>query len=207
MREKTGDLKTAYEMDYRDVDKVRGHYDDWALKYDQETRKHGYVGPAEAARILCSHLATKDAEVLDVGCGTGLVGLALAGLGLTRLDGTDLSAKMIAQCKATGVYRELQCGDLFQGLNFGTNRYDAVISVGTFGPLGPEAFELALAPVKAGGLACISVNEIFLGDHDFEAAFDVLCASGSWSVVDRQIVPHLIAGNHKAHVTVLRRVD
>ena len=203
---KTGDIKTAYEMDYADTSSVRAHYDLWAEAYDEDTGRYGYIGPENAARVLADHLPGTGASVLDVGCGTGLVGLALSRLGFTHLDGTDLSDQMIAKCKATCVYRSLFCEDLLEGVSVEDGSYDAVISVGTFGPLGPNALAPALAPVKRGGVACISVNEIFLDGHDFDAAFEALSESGAWRIEAREVVPHLVEGNHNAHVTVLRRL-
>jgi len=202
---KTGDLKTAYEMNYTDTAAVREHYDVWADAYDRDTKEFGYVGPANAARVLAEHLNVQTASVLDVGCGTGLVGMELSTLGVARLDGTDLSEKMIAHCKTTGVYQNLFCEDLLRGLSAADESYDAVISVGTFGPLGPDALEPALAPVKRGGVACISINEIFWEEQDFDRAFTKLCEEGPWSFKARDLVTHLLEGGHKAHVTVLQR--
>lgn len=206
MKEKTGDIKTAYEMDYSDAQSVQAHYAGWADEYDADTGRYGYVGPSGAAAILAKYLANKAAVVLDIGCGTGLVGEALSGLGLDHIDGTDLSAEMIEKCRAKGIYRALQCDDLLKGLDVPTGRYDAVISVGTFGPIGPEALPNALAPLSAGGLACISINEIFLEKHDFERAFADLVSAGDWQNVWSGLVPHLVEGGHQALVTLLRKL-
>ncbi|OED48997.1 hypothetical protein AB838_08520 [Rhodobacteraceae bacterium (ex Bugula neritina AB1)] len=202
---KTDELKKAYAMDYTDTASVQDHYDAWAEAYDQDTQGFGYVGPANAARVLSEHLELSAAAVLDIGCGTGLVGVALAQLGAGNVDGTDLSEKMITRCRETGAYRDLKSEDLLQGLAAQDGSYDAVISVGTFGPLGPDALQPALAPVKIGGLACISINEIFWDQHGFDAAFTALCDTGAWRLVTRETVLQAKEGGLQARVTLLRR--
>jgi len=57
-----------------------------------------------------------DGEILDAGCGTGLVGVALAERGARSIDGVDLSPGMIAKAKETGVYRRLAPADLSRPL-------------------------------------------------------------------------------------------
>jgi hypothetical protein len=81
-----------------------------------------------------------------------------------------------------------------------------VISVGTFGPLGPDVLPNALRQVRRGGHACISVNEVFLDTHDFAAAFDALCADGGWRIDASDTRAHLLEGGHNALVTVLTRL-
>ena len=50
-------------------------------------------------------------SVLDLGCGTGLCGPLIAPYA-EAIDGVDLSAAMLAQARAPGVYRELHHADL-----------------------------------------------------------------------------------------------
>jgi predicted TPR repeat methyltransferase len=54
-------------------------------------------------------------DVLDLGCGTGLVGAEIAPHS-QRLVGIDLSANMIDRARDRGVYGELHCADLSAGL-------------------------------------------------------------------------------------------
>ena len=50
--------------------------------------------------------------VLDLGCGTGLVGVALSDLNLAPLVGGDLAAGMLAQARARGLYADLRQADI-----------------------------------------------------------------------------------------------
>ena len=55
---------------------------------------------------------TGGGPVLDLACGTGLVGEALATRGFARLTGVDLSADMLGQARAKGCYDRLVAGDV-----------------------------------------------------------------------------------------------
>ena len=193
-------------MGYDKSEQVKAHYADWAPSYDSTTADYGYVGPSSAAKELARHLDDRHAPILDIGCGTGLVGQALTTLGYTCIDGTDLSEEMIAECQSKGCYRDLRCDDLLKGIDLPAESHEAVICVGTFGPLGPEVLPHALRQVRPGGMACISVNEIFLDKHDFEAAIDAICDNRTWRRLSQGMFPHLTEGGHAALITVLGRV-
>jgi predicted TPR repeat methyltransferase len=53
--------------------------------------------------------------VLDLGCGTGLVGKQLAPY-CRRLTGVDLAPNMIERARARNIYTDLQCADLTAAL-------------------------------------------------------------------------------------------
>ena len=54
-----------------------------------------------------------DAQGIDFGCGSGVLGIALRALGLRRpLDGIDLSPVMLEMARNTGCYRHLKRGNL-----------------------------------------------------------------------------------------------
>ena len=54
-------------------------------------------------------------RAIDLGCGTGLAAAAFA-KGVDRFIGIDLAPKMIEQARATGLYAELEVGDMVAGL-------------------------------------------------------------------------------------------
>ncbi len=53
---------------------------------------------------------------LDLGCGTGLVALALNGLPIGPITGIDLSAGMLQQARLKGLYSELRHCDIMVAL-------------------------------------------------------------------------------------------
>ncbi len=74
-----------------DPHEVAGRYDEWAQSYDDDLDSWSYQAPTVVAdTVLARHAAA--GSVLDVGCGTGLVGRALRARGFTgRVVGVDIS--------------------------------------------------------------------------------------------------------------------
>lgn len=68
-----------------------------------------YIGPAVAADQLTRKLKEfghkNDVSILDLGCGTGLVGEELYKRGYKNIDGLDLCAKFMKVAEAKGIYR------------------------------------------------------------------------------------------------------
>jgi predicted TPR repeat methyltransferase len=89
-------------------DSSRDIYDDWSQDYDEHLKfEPGYIAPGVAAAELAQHLQQRDLEIIDFGCGTGLVGEALRELGFVHVDGADISTGMLDQASARQVYRNL----------------------------------------------------------------------------------------------------
>jgi predicted TPR repeat methyltransferase len=91
-------------------------------------------------------------DIMDAGCGTGLVGMRLRNRA-RRLEGIDLSAAMLERCKLKGVYDELHQGDLVSFLAEHPNSYDVITCAATlihFGDLRP-AFEAASRALRHRG--------------------------------------------------------
>lgn len=158
-KEKTGFLKGAYDLHGPD-DNSR-HYDNWANSYDEMMTEYHYVAPARGATLLARY-ASSTGKVLGCGCGTGLAGEQLKSLGFTDMDGIDISANMLRQARAKGVYGDLSQVDLTAGLNIADNVYDAVISVGTFtiGHVGPDSLPELARITRANGVVIFTVNEM-----------------------------------------------
>jgi len=158
--------------------KVSGHgskvdsqtlYDQWAGRYNTELiNEYGYIVPFITVDKLKDFHLDKDIEIIDVGCGTGLVGLELHKLGYSNIDGYDISQKMLKAAKKTKIYKSLKQVDLNLD-SFSPNKtYDLLICVGSFGygALGPKAFINLLKLVKSRGLIMILMNsEPFISEN------------------------------------------
>lgn len=108
---------------------LRQAYERWAHRYDRDlVDELGWDKPARAAEVVRRY-STPEARVLDVGCGTGLVGAALRYPDMTALDYTPA---MLAQARAREVYRELVLHDLDEPLPFEDASFDVVVGVGVF---------------------------------------------------------------------------
>ena len=109
---------------------VEEYYDNWAETYDSTLTGWRYRAPQDACELLAPHLA-RGSHVLDVGCGTGLLGEALARRGNYVIDGIDISAKSLALAERRGIYADLVQHDLQKlPLPVDDDVYDAAASVG-----------------------------------------------------------------------------
>jgi len=108
-------------------------YRDWAKTYDK-TMLDGlhYQSPRLVAARLADFMPARDSAVLDIGCGTGLVGRELAARGFMVVDGIDISPEMMAVAREQGGYRDLVCADLNARLPLADGAYQGAICCGTF---------------------------------------------------------------------------
>ena len=75
-------LERAYAL--KTPDEAKALYGDWAVSYDQHLEQGlNYIAPACIAQILDNVLADRTASILDIGCGTGLVGASVSYTHLT----------------------------------------------------------------------------------------------------------------------------
>ncbi len=94
-------------------DFVRGLFDQYAAKFDHHLVEGlGYCGPdllLDAVKRIAPerHFST----ALDLGCGTGLAGVAFRACA-PNIIGMDLSPAMIAQARKTNVYTRLDVADI-----------------------------------------------------------------------------------------------
>ena len=82
-------LKTCYQL--TEPEAVRAFYEDKARSYDESIEDVGYVAPQVTASLFAHYVNEADAKIIDLGCGTGLAGLALAKLGFSQLIGADVA--------------------------------------------------------------------------------------------------------------------
>lgn len=150
----------AYALETPD-DSIR-LYGDWATTYDADfVASSGYIVYAQVADQLLRNRTLIDGPVLDIGCGTGIVGVCLREGGIEIVDGVDISPPMLAEAgkKRTvdddPVYRRLIAADLTQSLDLADDQYAALVSAGTFthGHLGPDSLD-ELWRVGAPGAQC-----------------------------------------------------
>ena len=145
---------------------VRHVFDKYAGHFDRDlVGRLGYRTPEMLAEMLVRHIepAAKSLAVLDLGCGTGLAGVALAAL-TKRMVGVDLSPAMLGEAQKRGLYADLVEGDL-ESMAF-EEPFDLVVAADVLiylGDLGPtfDAIGRALVP---GGAILFSVEELTDGE-------------------------------------------
>ncbi len=169
----------------RHGDSSRDIYDDWSDDYDRHLLdEFGYISPGVAARELAAALAARDVDVVDYGCGTGLVGTALAAAGFSVIDGLDISTGMLVQARDKQVYRHLVCADLTAQLALDDECYAAACCIGSMGAghVGAEHVPELLRPVARGGIFVIIMNGAYYDSGGFEQAFRRLQDEGLWRI-------------------------
>jgi predicted TPR repeat methyltransferase len=106
---------------------VRFLFDDYADSYDQHLVD---VLKYQAHRLLTQNLQGmrkgRFGAALDLGCGTGLCGPLVKTMA-ERVDGVDLSPRMIEKAAALGVYEHLAQAELCDHLQATAQRYDLVL--------------------------------------------------------------------------------
>ena len=133
------------------------------------------------------------ARIIDMGCGTGMVGDALRNFGYNNIDGVDMSEASLKCAKEKGIYKNLIRGfmasDNSQDLGVKADDYDAAICVGvlTMGHVRGKGLEDFVYAVKPGGLACFSIRGEVLNDpkYGFEEKMKELCQKKKWELVKK----------------------
>lgn len=169
-----------------EVEEVRRLYDEWAPTYDGEevAALLGYAGPERvAARV--AELVDPRTDVLDAGCGTGLVGVALAARGFGSLDGLDLSPGMIRRARRRRVYHDLGPADLRPGVPGARAKFGVVTCVGALVPghLGPGALIGFARAAVAGGYVVAAIPEDTWTEGGYDAQVAGLAEQGFASPV------------------------
>eukprot|EP00057_Strongylocentrotus_purpuratus_P016314 XP_011670788.1 PREDICTED: Williams-Beuren syndrome chromosomal region 27 protein-like [Strongylocentrotus purpuratus] len=102
------EVQTVFDnlLDCRNREDLAKQYDKIAPDYDM-VADGNYFGPAETAAKLQEIEPNKNACILDVGCGTGLVGKAVWNVGYLNLYGIDMSEISLNIASEKGVYSKL----------------------------------------------------------------------------------------------------
>jgi predicted TPR repeat methyltransferase len=144
---------------------VEALFDEYAPRFERHlTEVLGYRGPEEIVRVLAAVAGGRDRlrfrHVLDLGCGTGLMARALAGLA-ERIEGCDLAAAMVARARATGLYAHVEQADAVSWLLDQppaavdlVTAADVAVYVGDLDPL----FRAAACAIAPGGLFALTLQ-------------------------------------------------
>lgn len=192
----------------RTIEETQRIYADWAANYEADVGAAGYATPGRVAAALAAHLPDRAAPVLDFGCGTGLAGEALAAAGFTQIDGTDISAEMLAVAGTKPVYRALTKGD--PDTLPDATAYAAVTATGvvSLGAAPAETLDALLAKMAPGALLVFSYNEATLRAADFLEALARVQGHGTARLIWAEYGPHLpqMEGAEGSTVYVLQRL-
>ncbi len=155
---------------------IVGLFDDYAKTFeDNLVCILEYQAHTELVNYLSARVKINEPikSVLDLGCGTGLLGQALVDkFKVSKLVGVDLSPNMIEQSRAKNIYQELCNVDLISYLQQITPDVDLIVSTDVLIYIGD--LEPVLAGcyhcLKPGGYFCFSVESMFLGNYKLTAS-------------------------------------
>jgi predicted TPR repeat methyltransferase len=113
---------------------VENLFDQYAGRFDRElVETLGYNAPAllRAALMRVAGEERHYARVLDLGCGTGLMGEAIHDRA-DEIAGVDLSARMVEAAKQKNIYARLLIGDLVECIETEIEPFDLILAADVF---------------------------------------------------------------------------
>ncbi|NEQ39816.1 MAG: class I SAM-dependent methyltransferase [Okeania sp. SIO3I5] len=190
-------IKEAHTLS-GDSEKIQEYYDKWAVAYDRDVSNEEYIGPEYIVNFLASlksnnglkaiDASNKNIEILDAGCGTGLVGIVLKAKGYHHVDGSDLSEGMVEKARSTGAYNVLESGIDLTKINkaYEDNQYDATVCCGVFtlGHVPPTALSELIRITKPGGWVVVSTRKSYYDSTNFQEVCDRYQQEGKVKLVN-----------------------
>ena len=183
-------------------------YDEWSQSYEQDLVGNlGYTGHLIAANALAGIAPDKAASIIDIGCGTGLVGQELTTLGYTHIDGIDIAEEMLNVARPKAIYGKLVWGDLMKTTTIETGAYQAAVCAGSFAPghLGPECYPEIIRMVQPGSPIVIFMNGAHFVEDGYQAHIDRLEQSGVWTVIEIKAFNYMSALDRPGRLIVARK--
>jgi predicted TPR repeat methyltransferase len=166
-----------------DPREVAARYDEWAQSYDDDLTSWSYQAPAVVAdAVVTRHPAA--GSVLDVGCGTGLVGRALRARGFAgELIGLDISEASLEIARQHGGYDLLEQADLQRPLPIEDDSVDAVVCVGvmTYLPDVEAVWREFARVARPEGIVVATQREDLWEPRECQAVVDRLRDEGVWT--------------------------
>jgi predicted TPR repeat methyltransferase len=141
---------------------VAEEFDGFAARYDEVLVGWlEYRGPEVVHRAVTAVLGTHPPpqDVVDLGCGTGLAGRLFRPMA-RRLDGVDLSAKMVEKAQARGLYDSLRVDEIGRYLAGTPRTYTLALAADVliyFGDLAP-VFAAVAGALKPDGVFAFTVE-------------------------------------------------
>lgn len=156
------------------------HYDFLAPNYEGIYNAAGYPDPKQVSKLVAAHTkgSNKDqVKILDMACGTGLVGKYLAQEGFRSVEGVDISTVMLQEAADKSCYSRLEEHDIDDIEEFPSrlkNRFDVVTCAGVVNNnhMDYKLFEEMVMAAKKGGLLVFAARYSFMGSYWYESVLE-----------------------------------
>ena len=195
-----------YQLDSKE--KVLKYYVNWTKKgeYNKNMVEWNYQAPQNAAKLFNKYAPNKDINILDAGCGSGLVGVELQKYGYTKITGVDFSNEML-NLIPNKIYNHLELIDLNKKLKYKESIFDAVICVGTFtyGHVKANALNELIRILKKNGLICFTINEGIYKKYQFDKKIEELSNNKLWDIINISKCSYIVNKNIEAWLCIAKK--
>lgn len=169
------------------------HFDFIAPNYEGMYLRMGYPDPQYVANFV--HKTAKKAgiepskaNILDLACGTGLVGKYLSESGFRNIVGVDVSPNMLEEASNKCVYTELNEQTLCQPEDFPDrfkNKFDFVTCAGLINNnhMDYKLFEEMLLSVKKGGYIVFAARFSYMGHYWYDQVIKEMHEEKRWKLI------------------------
>ncbi len=170
----------------KDNQELAERYDQWSKDYENDlAQDFVYLAPLKTSEVFARHVP-KDARILDAGAGTGLVGVILAEMGYGDMVAMDLSPGMLDEARKKNVYQDFHVMVMGETLDYETDSFDAVVTVGvlTVGHAPASSLDELVRVTKPGGHIVFSLRPDVYEGNGFRERQDELAAQGKWQLAE-----------------------
>jgi ubiquinone/menaquinone biosynthesis C-methylase UbiE len=161
-------------------------YNQWAEDYERDLTENFGRPQREPIVDLTIKYVPKNAQILDAGVGTGIMGQSLHKEGYPNLIGIDLSQGMLAEAQKKNVYTELHQMILGEPLDFPNDAFNAVTACGvfTYGHAPSSSFDELIRVTKPTGYIIFTLRPDFYESSDFKEKMTDLETQGKWQLTE-----------------------
>ena len=177
-------VKEVEKCNGYDVGQAEMHYDHLAAVWEDIYSRIGYPDPTKVADMVAKHARARGinketCKILDLGCGTGMIGARLADLGFKNVTGYDVSSGMLAMAEKKDAYKKLDKFDLHK-IDYLDHRMknscDFVVCSGLINNnhMDYKLFELMILCAKKGAMIIFAAKWSYIGEYWYSQITDML---------------------------------
>ena len=190
-------------------EKVLDYYVNWTKKeqFNKDMIEWNYQAPQNTVKLFNQHTPNKNINILDAGCGSGLVGIELQKYGYTKITGADFSQEMLSLIPQS-IYQKLELIDLNEKLKYKNNLYDAITCVGTFtyGHVKAHALNELIRVLKKEGLICFTINEGVYLEYQFDKKMKQLSNDNLWQIINFSKCSYIVNKDIEAWLCIAKKI-